>query len=214
MPDTDDIQNDDANNEPELVLDDVVELEVDDLSDEHKTFLEENKGDLSTEHLEKFGLEVDDIVDPDDIEVETRGKEAEEKVDEKDDEDLDGELEKEVKALRKKVKMSDNARDNEKDVESFISKNPEYKKYEGVMLKFINSPSWNDVPIQAIANHVSAKEQQKIGASKERAAAKKARDSKSGGTQVRKKTTEGIDWKKASSEEVNAQIAKVKGMDI
>ena len=65
------------NNPPELNLEEVVEVAPEELSDDQKTFLEENKGDLSDEQAEKFGItkeEEEKPINVDDITPETRTK--------------------------------------------------------------------------------------------------------------------------------------------
>ena len=58
-----------------IVLEEVVELAPEDLSDEQKTFLEENKATLTPEQATKFGItqEIKPVV-PEEVVVETRTK--------------------------------------------------------------------------------------------------------------------------------------------
>jgi len=69
------------------------------------------------------------------------------------------------------------------DVTKFVSRNPEYKKYEAGILKYAESPHYSNVSIENIALIISAKDQQAIGAEKERVATKKAKDTQDGGNQ-------------------------------
>jgi len=60
----------------------------------------------------------------------------------------------------------------------------------------------------------SSKDQQKIGARKEREASKKAKSTISGGSPARKPSGGAKDWDKASNKEVELQIARAKGQQV
>lgn len=101
--------------------------------------------------------------------------------------------------------------ENQTELNAFLVDKPEYKKYGPAILKHMNHPAYAQIPVEKIAVMLSAEDQQKIGARKEREATKKANDTKGNGTTVRKSNTGEVDWSKASPEEFAAQRAKVFG---
>ena len=100
----------------EITLESVDTLDADNLTDDQRTFLEENKGELTPEQAEKFGITQDDDKDDEeddkdeDFEPETRGGKpavkSSKKEDTTDDEedDVDPEDEKTIgKVVSKKL---------------------------------------------------------------------------------------------------------------
>ena len=217
----------DNNDTLELTLDTVVELESDALSDEQRTFLEENKDSLDDGQREKFGIEAS--VNYDELEIETRTiKETDEKptdpADPVDPEDGDVDLD-DLKAIKKIISKETQpiAQQQQKQVQrlqgvvdtaevnEYLRQQPELEKYRKSILKHMSHPSYSDIPVRHIAAMVSAKDQQKIGAIKEREATKKADDTKNLGTGARKPTGDAKNWGTAPVEEFNAQRAEVLG---
>lgn len=210
---------------PELKLEEVVATEPDKLSDEQKTFLQENKDNLTDEQATKFGIEkTEKPINPDDVTPEVRGgqpppkkKDGEGEVDDKGDE-IDPEDEKNIgKIVDKRVgdKLSQVVASNQQiadelEVNRLIVERPEYTKFKAVILKYAAHEAYKNVPIKNIAAMVAADDLIKIGAQREREAQKKAADTRGGGSTTRKVAT-GIDWSKATPEQVAAQKAQVLG---
>ncbi len=215
MPDPNDNPNDNPNNnEEELVLDDVVEVAPDDLSDEQKTFLEENKADLSDEQAEKFGLEKEE--EPEDVEPETRTKSTEKPKDEKPEEEEE-DVDPDDKATISKVvdekldQVTKDVRDTKDQIEvdAYIRDNPEYAKYRPLALKYMKNPAYNNIPARNIIAIVAGADQQKIGAKKEREATAKVKETQGGGTSARKPKAGEIDWGTATPKEIAAKKAEI-----
>jgi len=224
MADTDPQDNENTET-PDLVLSEVAEIAPDDLSDDQKTFLEDNKAELSDEQLEKYGLEKATKEEPpEDVEPETRtpaekakAKTKEDEAEGDEDEEINPDDEKTItKVVDKRVDSLARelaATKDQVEVDSFIRANPEYEKYRGSMLKFIGHPAYRNIPVNNIAAIVASKDQQKIGAAKEREADKKAKDTQAGGSNARKQEGGKVDWSTASKEDLEAQKAKVFGRE-
>ncbi len=199
-------------NTPELVLEDVIALEPDALSDEHKAFLEENKAALTPEQATKFSI-TQETKKEEEIEVETRTKIVEKPpVKEGEEPDIDPDDERTIgKIVDQRLKDAGvgGTRD-QLEVDSYIRDHPEYSKYRATTLKYMAHPSYANIPAHNIMAIVASKDQQAIGAQKEREAQKKAKDTQGGGGTAR--THQGkIDWSTATPEEFEAQKAKVLG---
>ena len=213
--DNNDPQPTDSGDSQDLKLEDVVEVAPDKISEEQKTFLEENKADLSDEQAEKFGLkkeEEEEEINIDDVKPETRTKvkkqpkkEEEEETDPEDKKVIGGI----VKQQLKEAGVGE-AKD-QIEVDSFIRDNPEYSKYRAAALKYMKNSSYNNIPAHNIMAIVASRDQQKIGAKKEREAAEQAKSTQGGGTTIRKADGGKTDWHKATPEQVEAQKAKVLG---
>jgi len=209
-------EKEEDNNNEELVLDDVVEVAQEDLSDEQKEFLNENVEDLTDEQKETYKdtLKEEDE-DPEDVEPETR-RETKKKDDGKKDDDDDVDLE-DKKAIGrvvaeqlKKAGVGD-AKD-QLEVDSQIRENPELGKYRANALKYMKVHP--NLTARDAMRIVSAEDQQKIGAQRERDAAKKAKDTQGGGTTARKPSGGGVDWSKATKEEMDAKRNEVLGRNV
>ena len=91
---------------------------------------------------------------------------------------------------------------------------PEEGKYRSSIIKFATHPSYSDIPIHNIAAIVTAKDQQKIGAQKERETREKVDLTKSVGRGFRDdKAMRGVDWSKASVVELEAEKARLFHVD-
>lgn len=211
-------EDNNSNNEPqELNLEEVVEVSPKDLSDEQATFIQENEDKLSDEQKEVFKdtlkkeEEEEEEPEADDVEPETRTrvKEDKDKGDEDDEVDPDDEaaISKVVAKQLKEAGVGD-AKD-QLEVDAFIRSKPEMGKYRAVALKYMSNPAYSNIPAHNIMAMVSAKDQQKIGAQKEREAAEKAKDTQGGGTTVRKTKAGAIDWSKATQEEIDQKKAEI-----
>jgi len=217
--------NDNPNdNPPELVLDEVVEVTPDKLSDDQTTFLQENVDDLSDEQKEVFKdvLKKEEDATPEEIEVETRASKKKTKktttepklTDDEIDPDDEATIGKVVKRELKPIEDRQDAQDKRSQgladaagVDSFIRDNPEFSKYRANALKYM-SVHTNLVAGDAM-HIVSAKDQQQIGAQKEREAVKKAKETASPGSTARKPKAGKVDWSKASQKEMDAKKAEI-----
>ena len=187
---------DNTNTNEDLNLEDVVEVGVDDLSDDQKVFLEENKGDLSDDQLQKFGFEKDPEPDPE-PEPKTRREVKVEPSGEPDPaEEIEPEDQKTIgRIVEQKLEEAGLANTkNQIEVDSYIRENPDYGKYRKSILTFMSDPSYNNIPASYIASIVASKDQQKIGAERERAAAKKASETKDSGGGSRKPSGGETNW--------------------
>ncbi|HEC66020.1 MAG TPA: hypothetical protein ENI23_12065 [bacterium] len=237
-------------NVEDLNLDDVVGMEPADLTETHKTFLEDNKSNLTDDQTAKFGLGADSSDDDSGDDKDDDKGDDDKKDDEDDQDDDDSEInpdDVEIGTKKKIVKKDDNDSDSEDDdfdaeeakrfqkmvdqqtqgitekqqdfedkqaVDALISQTPELKKYRKVALKYAKDPSYSNVPISKIMDMVSAGDQQKIGARKEREAAVKVKSTQSGGSSVRSISGGAKDWANASAKDVETQIAKAKGQRV
>lgn len=175
----------------------------------------------STEKVDTKTKDKEEEIDLDTIEPETRTK-AEIKADDKkekeaDDPDLDPEDEKRIsKVLDKRLggyeaKLARVQKlENEAEVNGFLSGKPEFTKYKATILKYMDHPSYSNIPAHNIAAIVASKDLMKMGAQKEREAAKQAKDTQTPGNTARKEATM-KDWGSASKEDYEAQRAKVLG---
>jgi len=205
----------------ELHLEAVLDIEPDQLTDEQKTLIEENKDNLTDDQKEKFGVkdEEPEPLKPEDIKPETRFKtpkvkkikEEEEEIAPEDEETIGRVLEKKLKPYQKMV-VSQTDRG---EVNEFIADKPEYAKYKEVALKYMANPAYKNIPVFNIMAIVSAKDQQRLGAMKERQAQQKATQTKGADAQPARKTGGGkTDWHTAPKEAFEAQMAKVKGYQV
>ena len=212
----------DENNDttPELTLDSIVEIEPADLTEEQKTFLNENKTDLTDEQKTKYGIEEEEEeIDVEKLEPEVRSKKEKEEEEESGEEDeIAPEDEKVIgKVVSKKLKSVEGLRNevqalkDEREVDSYLRVKPELEKYRSVALKYMAHPAYANIPAHNIFSMVAAKDLVKIGATKEREAQAQADKTKGTGTQVRKSSPGETDWQTASKEEFDAQKSRVLG---
>ncbi len=204
----------------DLKVEDVVAIEPDELTDEQKTFLDENKADLTDEQREKFGIEPDEEppLDPEKvkIKVKTKTKKKEETPPtkkEEDDDEVDPEdrqaISKVVREETADLRQESRGIKDEIAVDTFIRDNPEFSRYRAVALKYMKNPSHSNLPASSIMAIISAKDQQAIGAKKERDTKEKVDLTKTGGSQVRTPVGGKVDWSEASPKEIEAQKAKI-----
>ncbi len=209
--------NDNSNNEPQpLVLEEVVDVAPEDLDDDQKTFIQENADDLSDEQKETFKdvIEEEEEPAPEDVEPETRTKpiekpekkeEEEEEVDPDDEAAIGKVVDKRLGQVTEDLRTTK----DQMEVDAFIRDNPDYSKYRTLALKYMKNSAYGNIPAHNIMAIVAGKDQQKIGAKKEREAEEKAKDTQGGGTSVRKPKGGGVDWGKASTKEVDAKKAEI-----
>jgi len=206
----------------ELTIETVTATPVAELTDDHKTFLQEHATKLTDEQKETFKDVLkpkEPDINPDDITPEERNPKKETKPDDTkpDDEEVDPDdektigkvVDKKLKEVNQKLEEVQRLRD-EAEVTSFIQAKPEFGKYRGAMLKYLSHPAYKNIPVHTIATIVAAKDLEKIGAEKEREAQRKAADTKEKGTTARTPMGK-VDWHTASKEAVAEQRAKVFG---
>jgi hypothetical protein len=191
---------------PELVLEEVVSKEVTDLTDPEKAFLTEHKDELTTTESTKFGIQVETKVEP---EVRSTIKPPEKPKDDDNTEEVLPEDEAAItKVVNKRVApLEEQAKQQQDviDVNNLIASKPEYAPYREQILAYAKHDAYKQIPIHNIAAIVTSKDQQKIGARKEREAAKKVAETKTGGTTARPTGTQKVDWHAASSEDYKAR---------
>lgn len=187
----------------ELSVNEILQLDPTEVDADQKTFLQEHVSEVPEEHITKFGLtktdpketkkEDGELFDASKIEPEVRRKaDAEKKpIDKgiKDDDEDDGILDEDKKAFEKfasrlikplqdEISALKGNTDNVavvSDVNSFLTDHSEYAKYKAGIVKYAQHPSYSNVSIDNIAFIVSGKDQQAIGARKEREAVAKAK---------------------------------------
>ena len=206
-----DNNNSQDNNEPNL--EEVVDIAPEDLSDEQKTFLQNtDPDDLTDDQKETFKdvlKKKEEEEEETDEEPRTRTvikKKKEEEEEETDEDDL-----KMVRGIVQKELREAGVGDtrDQLQVDAVIRDNPEYSKYRNKALKYMQvHPS---LVAEDAMRIVTATDQQKIGAQKEREAKEKADNTKGGGTPFRKTKGAGRDWSKATTEEMDAKKAEIFG---
>jgi hypothetical protein len=97
------------------------------------------------------------------------------------------------------------------EVEGFVAEKPEFAKYKGTILKYLQHPAYNQIPVENIASMVAAKDLMKMGAVKEREAQARADATKGGGTTARTPGGGTTDWSKAPKGDFEAQKRIVLG---
>lgn len=147
--------------------------------------------------------------------AEKKAKESEDDEDDADegDEDINDEDEAIVsKIVEKKIAPVLEAHQEAQDaqeVTDFLTENPEFKKYEAKVKRFMKHPSRKDIPASSIFYEVAGPDLMKIGAKRAKAADAKAKNTSSGGG-----SSKGIEGGKAikdmSSEEFRTAQNKVR----
>lgn len=165
---------------------------------------------------EQENPEEEQDLNPDDIEPEVRLKEDKPDGDKPDEnEEVDPEDKKTIeKVVDSRLKSATKGLDSMRDqveVDAFLRSKPEMGRYRDVALKYMAHPAYKNIPVHNIMAMVSAKDQQKLGAEKEREAAQKAEASKNPGSGARKQGGGAVDWGRASKDEVSAKMAEVLG---
>ncbi len=208
-------------------LEQVIEVPVADLTDEQKEVIVSNAETLTDEQKETYKdilTPPDNPRNPDDINPETRTpaevkkeKKKEEDEDDPDDEEIDPEDEKTIsKIVDKKVgdKLAKLQQiENQTEVNAYVTDHPEFAKYQSAALKYMNHPAYANIPVQNIMAIVASKDLLKMGAEKERAAAKKVNETKNPGGTAREPGKGKVDWATATDDEFAAQHAKALGQE-
>lgn len=172
-------------------------------------------GDEDEDEDDDEGDDDEEELDPEKYEVKTRGvSKKEDEDDDEGDDDLDEETRKKIdKRVDKRLSPYEQKiqrQNDEIEVNTFIIDNPEFKRYKKVALKHLEDPAYRNIPVENIMAMVAHKDLLKLGAEKERAAQKKAKQTKNGGRTTRKQPKGKVDWSTASQEEVERKIQEVK----
>lgn len=229
-PNNDNTNSEDSSSSEAITLESVVDLSPDQLSDDQKAFIKDNSGELSDEQREAFKSVIEEEeepknIDPKDVEIETRTPEPKKKKEPKPSGDEEDEIDPEDKKNISKVvdeKLTDftgkldevQKIKDQQEVDSYVSDNPEFKPYKGVMLKYLAHPAYKNLPVKNVAAIVAASDLQKLGAKKEREAAAKAKETQGGGNTTRKPQGSKTDWATASSEEFQKKKNEVMGIKV
>lgn len=77
------------------------------------------------------------------------------------------------------------------EVAAFVAENPEFKKYEAKVLRYMKHPSRAHLPASSIFYEVAGPDLMKLGAQRQQAAARKANETKSGGNASGREISDG-----------------------
>jgi len=195
---------------PEPIEKEVVEEEVKEVVEE------EVKEEVPTEEPDKeeeSPEEESDEFDESNIDEDVKNYKPEPKAAE-DDEEIDEDDKKRIeKIVEKKYGGDIEAMKKQTAITTYFSEHPEYSKYKGAAMKYMDHPTYSGIPIHNIVAIVASKDMMKIGAAKEREAQKRVAETKVPGKTVRKPSGGGTDWSKATKEELEAQKAKIYGRE-
>jgi hypothetical protein len=206
-------------NNPEVTLDSVLQADPAQLNEDQTKFLNDNADNLTDEQRETYKdilkPATPENVNPDEIQIATRRPVTAPPSKPTEDEEVDPDDEKTIgKVLDRRLQsVNEQLREaNDKiEVDSYLRERPEYSKYRNVILKYMKNDAYSNIPVENIAAMVSVKDQQSIGAAKEREAALKASRTRSPGTTIRKPEGGAVDWFKATPEEIEEQKNKIYG---
>lgn len=190
--------------------------ETEDNADDAATEEDDTDADSSSEEDDTTKEEEEKPINPDEIEVEVRPTREAKAVEYGDGVDPD-----DAKTIETIVdqKLADGRKElqdikDELEVDKYIQANPDFSKYKPAILKYMKHPAYSNIPAKNIAAIVASNDLMKLGAKKERDAQKNADATKTKGSQARKPINSATDWSKAPADAVEAQIRKVKGMQI
>ena len=177
---------------------------MEDENQEQEAPVEEEKVEEEEEKEEEF-----------DLEPETREEVKEEEPEKKEDPETYPDDEELIsKVTSKKIGPLEKKLDHlatVSEVDAFIQSQPEYSKYRATMIKHATHPAYSKIPVSFIANALASKDQQKIGAAKERAAQKKVDETKGAGKGTREVAPGETDWRKVSNDAFEKKRAEILG---
>lgn len=154
-------------------------------------------------------------INVDALEIEVREK-KEEKIDYGDE--IDPEEAKAIGSIVEKqtasVKKALQEAQDRLEVDTFLQDKPEFGKYKGAILKYLQHPVYSQIPVKNIATMVAANDLIKLGAEMERQAQTKAATTQTTGTQVRTAQTTGSDWTKMNKNDFEAHKRKIMGHQV
>ena len=160
----------------------------------------------------------DKPIDVTTLEPETRGKKDREPIDYGDD--IDPQDAATIGKIVEKQREQDRAElqtvKDEIEVNGFLQGKPEYTKYKDAILKYMQHPAYNNIPVKNIAAIVRSNDPKfeksllREGAKKEREAQATADATKTKGNAPRKPAGQSTDWGNAPVADVEEQIRKVR----
>lgn len=184
--------------------------DLDNITEEETEELGTEETPEETPEEEKEPEEKEEPIDLDKISIETREKE-DEKIDYGEDIDPDDVktigtiVEKQTAGVKKALQEAQ----DKLEVDQFVQENPDFAKYKPVILKYLQHPVYNKIPVKNIAAMVASHELLKIGAKKEREAQEKANATKTQGSMIRKPSAGETDWTKAPKSEFEKKKMEV-----
>lgn len=192
-------------------LEEITTKEPDQLTEDEKSFLNDNKDQLGDDVAKKYGIDKT----PEPVVPQTRFQDQGNS-DDGEDGDIDPDDEKTIsKVVDKKISnVTQQLRQQQDQAElnAFIVENPEFSKYKTAIETYMKHPTYNNIPVANIAAIVAHKDLMKLGAQKEREAQKRANDTKNNvNNSSRADTKKGTDWGSASPEAVAQKRAEVLG---
>lgn len=99
---------------------------------------------------------------------------------------------------------------NKVEVADYVTEHPEFKPYKDRALKILNHPKYRHMPVEYAMYIAAGDDLMKLGAQKEREAAKEAGETNlSAGTPARQKMSGKIDWLSMPSDEFNKRKAEI-----
>lgn len=194
-------------------IEEVVQLDPADttkFTSEHKTFLDENKNQLTTDELIKFGYTVESVKPAARSAVDNTPPAKKDGEEEPDEEAV--KIQKAVSAAMEPERKRARELQDKVEVDTFIVSNPAYGKYRTSIEAHVKDPVYANVPVDRIAKMVAADDLMKIGARAERAAAARASSTANPGNGDRKSGSgDAKNWLTASKEDFEAKKREIMG---
>lgn len=191
-----------------FVLEDVVAKEPTAITAEEKTFLEQNKDQLTAAEATKFGfdpaLPKPPEVTPPPKPAEGEGGDGGEVI----DDDITKAVSKVVAPLQQTIAEQQRTL----DINTFLGQHPELGAYKNTITEFAKHPNYSALSISEISRLVTAADAEKLGARKERAAAAAAAASQTGAdNNHRPQDNQPKDWRTAPADDYWSKRAEVMG---
>lgn len=186
------------------------------LTDDQKNFLTDNSESLTDDQAKKYGIEKLPVIpDPPKVEDPPAPKEGDEggDVDPEDEKKINKLFDKRLSGLTKTQQETQ----RKLEVDQFLSRNPNgvanVDRYRDKMVQYATHPNYQKLSPQELFNILAGPELMRIGAKKERDAAKRAKDTQVNNNSSRPAGGGGQkkDWSNASKEDFEAQKAAVLG---
>jgi len=214
----------------DVTFDSIADVDVAELNDDQKAFILDNSGELSDEQRETYKDILEDggddgdeeDLDPQKVEIQIREPQKEgvgggeeddegEEIDPEDKKNIGKVVDEKLTDFRKSQSDVQVIKDKQ-EVNDYVNDNPEFKKYRGVMLKYMSHPAYRNIPASNIAKIVAGNDLQKLGAQKERQAAAKVKKTHDSGNTTRKPSGGETDWGSASKEAFEKKKNEVMGI--
>ncbi len=186
------------------------------LSDEQRTFLNDNAEHLTDEQATKYGIEKPAAIpEPPalpEVKPETPArKEGDDDVDAEDEAKIAKIIDKRLQGLTATQLNTQ----RQLDVDSFLAQNtstlPNVNRYRDAMLKFAVHPNYKNLTAKEIFNIVAGPELMRIGAKKEREAAARAKSTQVNNSSGRSPSGAKKDYLNMSKDDFAAEKARVLG---